>query len=242
MVIKEGTKWHRRSNCKADDLSRKQENIARINRVHFQVNKEFTKKVSVAMQDGRYENKDIYYWLEELETQKLIEANSSKSNFQNKLNRFNNRQSNGKQSTDTNNTTNNTINNNNNQQHERQQPRVFKCFACHKEGHGSRDSTPGIRYSVRIGFHFSEDPRLVKYFKDEGNRNIYKGKETEPLDHSRPFHVYVDASNVGCVITQRDEGGNEQPVVYHLKKFYMFQRSCSTTERELLALIVILKS
>ncbi|KAN0043276.1 hypothetical protein ACTA71_010918 [Dictyostelium dimigraforme] len=46
-----------------------------------EINKEFTKKVSVAIQEGQYEDKDIHYWLEEPEkivkTQKFMEAFSS---------------------------------------------------------------------------------------------------------------------------------------------------------------------
>ncbi|KAM9954780.1 hypothetical protein ACTFIW_003380 [Dictyostelium discoideum] len=69
--------------------------------------------------------------------------------------------------------------------------------------------------------------------------DLKKALTSAPLlkkpDHTRPFFVYVDASNVGtgCMITQRDEDGHEQPILYHSKKFDKYQRSYSTTEREL---------
>ncbi|EGC36333.1 hypothetical protein DICPUDRAFT_18799, partial [Dictyostelium purpureum] len=62
-------------------------------------------------------------------------------------------------------------------------------------------------------------------------------------DPKKTFHVYIDASDVGtgCMITQFDSDNNERPVLYDSKKFNSFQKSYTTTDRELLALINVLK-
>ncbi|KAM9973422.1 hypothetical protein ACTFIW_010511 [Dictyostelium discoideum] len=57
-------------------------------------------------------------------------------------------------------------------------------------------------------------------------------------DYSRPFRVYIDASDhgTGTMITQTNDNGEDQPVLYYSKKFNKFQKNYSTTDREFLAL------
>ncbi|KAM9993566.1 hypothetical protein ACTFIZ_009422 [Dictyostelium cf. discoideum] len=64
---------------------------------------------------------------------------------------------------------------------------------------------------------------------------------TKP-DHDKTFIVYIDASDVGtgCVITQFDDSGLENTILYDSKKFTKEQQFYSTTDREFLALLHVL--
>ncbi|KAN0023193.1 hypothetical protein ACTFIU_011356 [Dictyostelium citrinum] len=83
----------------------------------------------------------------------------------------------------------------------------------------------------------------------EIERDIDKLKETlanAPIltkpDHNKTFIVYIDASDVGtgCVITQFDDNGLENTILYDSKKFTKEQQVYSTTDREFLALLHVL--
>ncbi|KAM9957125.1 hypothetical protein ACTFIR_003862 [Dictyostelium discoideum] len=62
-------------------------------------------------------------------------------------------------------------------------------------------------------------------------------------DSSKTFIVYIDASDVGtgCVITQFDDNGLENTILYDSKKFTKEQQSYTTTDREFLALLHVLE-
>ena len=57
-------------------------------------------------------------------------------------------------------------------------------------------------------------------------------------DHSKPFHIYTDASKyqLGATIKQDDK-----PIVYFSKKLNPAQRRYSTIEQEMLAIVTVLK-
>ncbi|KAN0045075.1 hypothetical protein ACTA71_006603 [Dictyostelium dimigraforme] len=85
---------------------------------------------------------------------------------------------------------------------------------------------------------------------DEIKKDIDKLKETlsnAPIlskpDHSKTFIVYIDASDVGtgCIITQFDESGLENTILYDSKKFTKEQQAYTATDREFLALLHVLE-
>ena len=57
-------------------------------------------------------------------------------------------------------------------------------------------------------------------------------------DHSKPFHIYTDASKyqLGATIKQDDK-----PIAYFSKKLNPAQRRYSTIEKEMLAIVTVLK-
>jgi len=59
------------------------------------------------------------------------------------------------------------------------------------------------------------------------------------IDFSKRFYLYTDASDVGTglMMTQRDKGGVERPVLYDSKKLDKHQKRYDTRDRELLAIV-----
>ncbi|GBL81177.1 Retrovirus-related Pol polyprotein from transposon 17.6 [Araneus ventricosus] len=62
-------------------------------------------------------------------------------------------------------------------------------------------------------------------------------------DYNREFIVQTDASHlgIGIVLSQRDDKGDEHPVLYLNKKFTEAQRKYVTTEKECAAIIYAIK-
>lgn len=60
-----------------------------------------------------------------------------------------------------------------------------------------------------------------------------------PPDWSKPFHVYVDASNValGCVLSQKDDKNLDHPIYYASRQLIAAEKNYTTTEREALGMI-----
>ena len=60
--------------------------------------------------------------------------------------------------------------------------------------------------------------------------------------YSKPFHLYTDASDfqLGAAIIQ-DINGIPTPIAYYSKKLDKAQHNYTTTEKELLAIIMVLK-
>ena len=55
-------------------------------------------------------------------------------------------------------------------------------------------------------------------------------------DYSIPFHLYTDASDLqlGAALIQKNK-----PIAYHCKKLTEAQRNYTTTEKDLLAIVII---
>ena len=60
------------------------------------------------------------------------------------------------------------------------------------------------------------------------------------LNFQKPFKVAVDANDVG-VLLQKDEQGVENPICYFSKKFKKCQKNYYTSEKELIALVLVLQ-
>ena len=61
----------------------------------------------------------------------------------------------------------------------------------------------------------------------------------QPLDWTRPFHVFVDASDIaiGSALMQLTTPNLYRPVYYSSRKLSTAERNYSTTEREALGMI-----
>ena len=61
----------------------------------------------------------------------------------------------------------------------------------------------------------------------------------KPLDWAKPFHVFVDASNmvIGSALVQLTEPNWYRPVYYASRKLSTAERNYSTAEREALGMI-----
>jgi hypothetical protein len=63
-------------------------------------------------------------------------------------------------------------------------------------------------------------------------------------DFQKPFTIFIDASDlaIGAVLTQCDEEGIYRPVCYMSRKLSISQRNYSVVEKELLALVLAIRS
>ena len=61
----------------------------------------------------------------------------------------------------------------------------------------------------------------------------------QPLDWTRPFHVFVDASDIaiGSALMQHTAPNRYRPMYYSSRKLSTAERNYSTTEREALGMI-----
>ena len=62
-------------------------------------------------------------------------------------------------------------------------------------------------------------------------------------DHTRPFQIQVDSSlfTTGGILTQMDTNGDHHPCAYLSKSLTKEQRNYDTGDRELLAIVPVLK-
>lgn len=60
-----------------------------------------------------------------------------------------------------------------------------------------------------------------------------------PPDWDKPFHVYVDASNIalGCVLSQKDDKNMDHPIYFATCQLIAAEKNYTTTEREALGMI-----
>lgn len=60
-----------------------------------------------------------------------------------------------------------------------------------------------------------------------------------PPNWDKPFHVYVDASNIalGCVLSQKDDKNMDHPIYFASRQLIAAEKNYTTTEREALGMI-----
>ena len=70
-------------------------------------------------------------------------------------------------------------------------------------------------------------------------RRLSKAPNLIPPNWSKPFEVYVDASNVaiGSVLSQKNSKGHDRPIYFASRQLSAAERNYSVTEREGLGMI-----
>ena len=93
-----------------------------------------------------------------------------------------------------------------------------------------------------------KDKKFIWSNKCQESFNLLKKRFTEePVlmmpDHTRPFQIQVDSSlfTTGGILTQRDTNGDCHPCAYLSKSLTKEQRNYDTGDRELLAIVRVLK-